>query len=108
MQSHVSIVLVAAAFATTVAALSGPAGQAQSQPNASGDVRTLALNGTIDRRNPFFRPIGKQFATTCEHCHFASDAWGVSAEHVRQLFNNWNCSPFADIVLVGVGQAATY
>ena len=77
MQPHVSIVIVAAAFATTVAVLSGPAGQAQSQPNASGDVRTLALNGSIDRRNPFFRPLGKQFPTTCEHCHFASDAWGI-------------------------------
>ena len=43
---------------------------------------TLASNGSIDRRNAFFRPLGKQYAVTCEHCHFASDGSGVSVEHI--------------------------
>jgi hypothetical protein len=47
--------------------------QSGSNANANGDVRTIATRGSIDRRNAFFRPLGKQYATTCEHCHFSSD-----------------------------------
>jgi hypothetical protein len=38
------------------------------QANPNGEVRTIATTGNIDRRNPFFRPLGKAMATTCEHC----------------------------------------
>jgi hypothetical protein len=87
MNTHLSIAIGAAALATAVAAVSRSAADAQSLSTTSGEIRTLAANGAIDRRNAFFRPLGKSFGTTCEHCHFASDAWGVSADHIRQLFN---------------------
>ena len=74
------------AAAATVILARGTADQAF--PNAAGELRTIATTGTIDRSGPFFMPLGKQFETTCEHCHFASDGWSVSLEHVRQLFNS--------------------
>lgn len=73
------------------AALSqGPATNVQSFVNSAGVLRTFSTQGFIDRNNPFFKPLGKQFATTCEHCHFASDAWGVSGAHINQLFTTTN------------------
>lgn len=59
-------------------------------PNDTGVLRTYSPSGPIDTTNPFFQPLGKKFATTCEDCHFASDAWGVSAEHIQQLFDSTN------------------
>src|SRR5262245_33112848 len=88
MRSRLFVVIVSAACASTVAAVGGGTLGAQSFPTSGGSVRTLATNGTIDRRNKFFQPVGKQFAVTCEHCHFASDAWSVSVEHIRQLFDS--------------------
>ena len=54
--------------------------------NASGVLRTFAPTG-IDTDNPFFKSLGTT-GTTCEHCHFASDAWGLSAAHARALFED--------------------
>jgi cytochrome c peroxidase len=72
-----------------LAIASGSSTTAQNQrANPNGELRTIAASGNIDRRNPFFRPLGKAMATTCEHCHFASDAWGITAEHARQLFSS--------------------
>lgn len=88
MRTQVLFVFAATAFATAIVGVSRPQAQAPSAANAKGELRTLAASGAIDRRNPFFRPLGKQFATTCEHCHFATDGWSVSAEHIRQLFNS--------------------
>jgi hypothetical protein len=88
MRTTLSIVVLATAIAAMATAGSQTGAQTQSTSSANGDVRTLATNGSIDRRNVFFRPLGKQYAVTCEHCHFASDGWGVSVEHIRQLFNS--------------------
>jgi cytochrome c peroxidase len=87
MRTNVLSLIVATALAITIVGMSRTRAQAPAAANAKGEVRTLSANGAIDRRNPFFRPLGKQFATTCEHCHFATDGWSVSAEHIRQLFN---------------------
>jgi len=82
---RISVLFVSAtALLTTAIAIKTTAQTQRSNPN--GEVRTIAATGTIDRRNPFFRPLGKAMATTCEHCHFASEAWGISVEHIRQLF----------------------
>lgn len=53
-------------------------------PNDSGVLGTFAPAG-VDFDNPFFRALGTT-GTTCEHCHFASDAWGLAASHARTLF----------------------
>jgi len=79
--------VAAAALLIAVSVIIGRARTDQTLSIAPAEVRTIALNGTLDRRNTFFRPLGKQFDTTCEHCHFESDAWSVTAEHLRQLFN---------------------
>ena len=87
MRTTLSVAVLATALAAIATGYSQTRAEGQSASNANGDVRTLASNGSIDRRNAFFRPLGKQYAVTCEHCHFASDGWGVSVEHIRQLFN---------------------
>src|SRR6266550_6983837 len=88
MHKHASLIVASSALAVTMAMLGWTGTVAQSQSSTAGDLRTLSTTGNIDRRNAFFRPLGKQFASTCEHCHFGSDAWGVSAEHIRQMFNS--------------------
>ncbi len=52
--------------------------------NGSGVLRTFSPSG-IDTRNPFFTSLGTT-GTTCESCHFASDAWGLAASHAREIF----------------------
>lgn len=95
--------LLAAALLTAVAAFTGTASADSrhdnkgadsrhdnkgSFANDAGTLRTFSTLGSIRNvRSAFFRPLGKQFATTCEHCHFASDAWSISAEHARKLFD---------------------
>ena len=56
------------------------------EPNEAGVMRTFTTAGSIDRTNPFFKPVGST-PRTCEHCHFASDAFGLSARHARDLFD---------------------
>ena len=70
------------------AAIGDGPNHALSFPNSAGVLRTFSPAGPIDTSNPFFKPLGQKFATTCEHCHFASDAWGVSAGHIQQLFDS--------------------
>ncbi len=75
--------------ATAVLALAMAGGAiAQRQQSTSGDVRTLSSTRSIDRQNAFFRPIGKAMDTTCEYCHFETEAWGLSTDHIRRLFNS--------------------
>jgi len=78
----------AATVAAAVAAASAPARTQLAVPDPGGTILTVSTNGAIDHRNRFFHPLGKQFSITCEHCHFESDGWGISAEHARQLFTS--------------------
>jgi cytochrome c peroxidase len=55
-------------------------------PSGVLGVYALTRDGAVDRQNPFFRSLGTT-GTTCEHCHFAEDAFGVSADHLRRLFD---------------------
>lgn len=85
---------LAGALITVVALLSAaaagqpPIANLLSFPNQSGVLGTFSTAGRIEPSSPFFQPLGKQFATTCEHCHFASDAWGISAAHAQKLFDS--------------------
>lgn len=85
-----ALVLAAAAGATTV--VSGKAGITlatfANDSGVLGTFSTATADGSLDTTNPFFHPLGQKFATTCEHCHFASDAFGISASTAEQLFNN--------------------
>jgi cytochrome c peroxidase len=88
---HAKRFLVGAMITATVALLTAAAiGKdrlfIRSFPNASGVLGTFSKDGPIDTSHPFFQPLGQQFATTCEHCHFASDAFGISADHAQELF----------------------
>lgn len=72
----------------TGAAIGQGPGNVQSFRNSAGILRTFSNTGVIDRTGPFFTPLGQAFPITCEHCHFASEAWGISAAHAAQLFNS--------------------
>lgn len=50
-----------------------------------GDVATFTSTGTIDNGSAFFQNLGTN-GRTCATCHQQSDAWSVSAEHVRARF----------------------
>lgn len=84
-----SAVMLTGGLLTGSAIGQGPSGT-QSFRNASGILRTVPTNGFIDRSGPFFQPLGKAFPITCEHCHFAGEAWGISSAHAQQLFNSTN------------------
>ena len=79
--------LLSLGLLTSAAVGQGP-GNIQSFRNSAGILRTFSSAGGIDRSNPFFKPIGRAFPVTCEHCHFASEAWGISGSHAAQLFNS--------------------
>ena len=84
-----SAAILSAALLTGSAIGQGPSGT-QSFRNSAGILRTIPTNGFIDRSGPFFQPLGKAFPITCEHCHFAGEAWGISVAHAQQLFNSTN------------------
>jgi hypothetical protein len=63
----------------------------QTFSNTTGTHGTFSTLGDINPdTNPFFQPLGQRFGTTCEHCHFASDAWGIAASTAQNLFNSTN------------------
>jgi cytochrome c peroxidase len=52
---------------------------------------TLGPIPVVSQTNPFFLPTvvnGQTNGKTCEHCHFASDSWGLLVDHANQLFND--------------------
>jgi hypothetical protein len=59
---------------------------------SSGRLGTFSTLGSIPHQskiNPFFLPVfvnGRTNGKTCEHCHFASDGWGLLVDHADQLF----------------------
>lgn len=61
--------------------------------NTAGVHRTFSTLGTIQPQrssNAFFLPFRVNNTTngkTCEHCHFASDGWGLLVDHVNDLFD---------------------
>jgi cytochrome c peroxidase len=51
----------------------------------TGQVATFTSTGTINMGSAFFQNLGSN-GRTCATCHLQSDAWGVSAEHIRARF----------------------
>jgi cytochrome c peroxidase len=78
------------ALAAMVAAAGHPAA-AGMQPatqdfaNAAGVVRTLDVNGNLDRHNPFFQDLGTN-GRSCATCHEPEAAWSITPESVRRRF----------------------
>jgi cytochrome c peroxidase len=54
--------------------------------DASGWLRTVTRDGSIDRTNPFFQSLGSN-GRSCNSCHQMMDAWSVTPEHLRARFD---------------------
>lgn len=52
----------------------------------TGVVETFTTNGTVDLTGPFFQNLGTN-GRSCATCHQPSDAWTVSAAHVKARFD---------------------
>ena len=55
-------------------------------PDPSGVVETFTTNGKVDMTGPFFQNLGTN-GRRCSTCHQPSDAWTVSAAHVKARFD---------------------
>jgi cytochrome c peroxidase len=53
--------------------------------NASGSVRTVDLNGSLDLSNPFFKELGTN-GRTCFSCHRPAQGWTITPESVLRRF----------------------
>jgi cytochrome c peroxidase len=53
--------------------------------DASGQFRTLNLNGEIDLDNPFFQDLGTN-GRRCVSCHQPSTAWTITPANVQTRF----------------------
>src|SRR4029078_2877347 len=53
--------------------------------DATGQVRTLNINGAFDVTNPFFKELGTN-GRTCFSCHRPEQGWTMTPESVRQRF----------------------
>jgi hypothetical protein len=53
--------------------------------DASGVIRTLSVNGPIDRHGAFFQSLGTN-GRSCATCHVASQAMSMSATGIQQRF----------------------
>lgn len=51
----------------------------------SGEIATFTSTGMINNGSAFFQNLGTN-GRTCATCHQQSDAWGISADHVRARF----------------------
>lgn len=53
--------------------------------NASGLLRTISTDGTIDLSNPFFQSLGTN-GRSCSSCHKPSEGWSITPEGVQARF----------------------
>src|SRR2546422_9168458 len=53
--------------------------------DATGQVRTLNVNGSIDMNNPFFQDLGTN-GRRCVSCHQPSNAWTITPENLQERF----------------------
>jgi hypothetical protein len=54
--------------------------------NASGELRTVFLNGAfLDLHNQFFKSLGTN-GRACVTCHAPEDAWTITPRHARRRF----------------------
>ncbi len=53
--------------------------------NASGFVRTVNVNGSLDLNNPFFKALGTN-GRSCFSCHRPAQAWSITPASVQRRF----------------------
>lgn len=84
----ISVLAVVAVFAIAAKNLKATGESAAMTPIAdpSGEIATFTSTGVINNGSAFFQNLGTN-GRTCASCHQQSDAWGVSAEHVRARFS---------------------
>jgi cytochrome c peroxidase len=56
-------------------------------PDHTGWIGTHSTNGRLDTTGPFFQSLGTN-GRSCATCHVAEQAFGISAEGVRQRFDS--------------------
>ena len=71
----------------SAAALAAGGGDSLVAADASGQIRTLTSNGSIDTSNPFFQSIGTN-GRSCSTCHRADEAWTITPADVQARFAN--------------------
>ena len=82
-----SVVFVCAcASLTAFAAVSASIPNLKHFFDSTGAVATFNTGGDIDRRSAFFQALGTN-GRTCESCHEADQAFSLSPDHVRQLYD---------------------
>ena len=58
---------------------------AERHRNPSGVALTLSSAGRIDRKSPFFQPLGSN-GRSCESCHQAAEGWSITPAGLRERF----------------------
>lgn len=89
MKSRIAVIVTALVVGLGITArlkASGDAPAMQPFPDEAGAVATFTSTGTINSNSAFFQNLGSN-GRTCASCHQQSDAWSVSAEHIRDRFN---------------------
>jgi cytochrome c peroxidase len=86
-----TVFVAVAAVATSIASSrSAGAGARDSSltvtADASGQLRTLDVNGDIDLTNPFFQELGTN-GRTCNSCHQPDQGWTVTPAAVQRRFD---------------------
>ena len=120
MKSRIAVMVTALVLGVGITAklkASGDAPDMQSFPDDAGAVATYTSTGTINFNSAFFQNLGTN-GRTCASCHQQSDAWSVSADHIRDRFNatlgsdpifrpvDGAVCPTADVSTVGARQKA--
>src|SRR5262245_39797464 len=86
-----AVVLCPAVLAGTLLATGHLATAADADPDlldaqdATGQVRTVSLNGQLDLDNPFFQDLGTN-GRRCVTCHQAAAAWTITPANVQERF----------------------
>ena len=79
-----AVIALTVSFAVSQNSISNPFRSS----NSSGILQTYDTNSKkeIDLTGPFFQSLGTN-GRSCSTCHQPTDAWTVSAEHIKQRFN---------------------
>jgi hypothetical protein len=86
------VVMCTGAIIGLLAAIDHPAaadpsrGSLLASDDASGQLRTLDVNGDIDTSNPFFQDLGTN-GRTCFSCHRPDQGWTITPASVRERFD---------------------
>ena len=79
------VVLLVAPLALAVASPAGDTAGQLVSADATGQLRTINLNGAFDLTNPFFQDLGTN-GRRCVTCHQPNDAWTVTPTDIKARF----------------------